>query len=609
MNIEKLKHLWQNRKATLKADSVTAVRVDKLYELVERWERDQVKIATIGGIPSPHEKDIPENSWPEVKRRMLEVYDNTEELKPFRSQVDDVELLLNLANRDERFRIGSNASVHSAHETRSTYPGQQNPESRYASYNYPFEIIRFIFGCKQQGGLDSDLPRGENCEDGSEGKCPAGKFVLKFLWMLARREEAVPIFSLASFRALSPIFRQIASDVDWGDKDYHWSLSLSDFVTRWPEVSAKLSQWITGKVFADLNDDEKKDFAKLIFIASISETTTKNALDTVRTGNKAIILYGPPGTGKTYQAQEVIGQLLKISIQNSAASPQQPNALDACNFSHLFPEPDCSSERPPVDAPSTTISQSGCWALIQFHPTYSYHDFIGGIMPKLTGETLGYVKKEGIFKRFCDAAKDNPEKPFVLVIDEINRADLSSVFGELMYALEYRNKKVDILHFGPFEIPENVYLIGTMNSADKSLVTFDLALRRRFLFFKLMPDMSVLNDWNAKQKPPIGDEDMELLIKKARKLNEAVAGKGTNELGLPQDFGIGQAYFMKIRDFCVMEEADNCGETTRHRITDFSREQLWTYHLEPLLEEYLAAEAEAKKDDLKRLRDAFVEHA
>ena len=86
-------------------------------------------------------------------------------------------------------------------------------------------------------------------------------------------------------------------------------------------------------------------------------------------------------------------------------------------------------------------------------------------MPELTGKTLGYFMKKGIFKRFCEAAAaaakaDGEPSPFVLIIDEINRADISSVFGVLMYSLEYRNKEVNILHFGPFAIPENVYVTG-----------------------------------------------------------------------------------------------------------------------------------------------------
>jgi 5-methylcytosine-specific restriction endonuclease McrBC GTP-binding regulatory subunit McrB len=238
-------------------------------------------------------------------------------------------------------------------------------------------------------------------------------------------------------------------------------------------------------------------------------------------------------------------------------------------------------------------------------------------MPKLTGDVLGYVMKEGIFKRFCAAAKVNKDKPFVLIIDEINRADLSSVFGELMYALEYREEEVSIPHFGPFVIPENVYVIGTMNNTDKSLVTFDLALRRRFLFFKLMPDMTALNDWNAKEPPPtdgkvlspIDDGDLKSLIDRAEKLNKAIAGKGPKELGLSEDYGIGQAYFMKIYDFCAEEPETAKGEGPRRRIKEFDRERLWIYHLKPLLDEYIGAEVEDRMTALEAMRDDFVKGA
>jgi hypothetical protein len=432
------------------------------------------------------------------------------------------------------------------------------------------------------------------------------------------QEKLMTRSSLDSFHTLSPIFRQIASDVSWGDKEYHWNLNLPDFVSRWPDVSTQLSQRVTGRTYVTLTSDEQKDFAKLLFTASLSETTTKNALDMLRTGNKAIILYGPPGTGKTHQAKQIVTQLLVSSFSNPALVSKQ-NAggetalLDACNFAILF-NGSKSQRAGTADTVSNgdqwpTISQSGCWNLIQFHPTYSYHDFIGGIMPELTGNQLNYRRNEGIFKKFCDAAKANRPKPFVLIIDEINRADLSSVFGELMYALEYRNRPVEILHFGSFQIPDNIFLIGTMNSADKSLITFDLALRRRFSFVKLIPDMNVLNEWNAKREFSINDKDLEQLIQKAKRLNLAVVGKEDevqNGLGLPKDYGIGQAYFMKIGDFCVTEKGDPTQED-QLRITEFAREQLWIYHLEPLLEEYLGAEADAKQSHLGKLRDDFVQ--
>jgi 5-methylcytosine-specific restriction endonuclease McrBC GTP-binding regulatory subunit McrB len=219
-------------------------------------------------------------------------------------------------------------------------------------------------------------------------------------------------------------------------------------------------------------------------------------------------------------------------------------------------------------------------------------------MPNVVGKELSYTKTEGIFKRFCDAARANPKHPFAFIIDEINRADLSSVFGELMYGLEYRDQPVSTIHFGPFSIPKNVYIIGTMNTTDKSLVTFDLALRRRFLFMKLGPDLNTLYSWNAGDKAPFPEEELNAFISCAESLNRAlIAPEG---LGLPEDYAIGQAYFMKIRDFCPAE----VGEA--RQISEFACERLWDYHLEPLIEEYLGAETKAFRTKLAELRKQFT---
>jgi MoxR-like ATPase len=415
--------------------------------------------------------------------------------------------------------------------------------------------------------------------------------------MLANRDEVVPVLSLASYYALSPFFLEIEPNVDCGGSGY-WSLSLHNFVEPWKRVSEAFSEKVTDKKYTDLTDDEKMDFTKLLFIASVTETTAKNALDMLRTGHRAMILYGPPGTGKTYTAKEVIKQLLGTS---------DPSKLDDCKFDKLFPEQNSDLGQLPA------ISEPGCWGLVQFHPTYSYHDFIGGIMPALdSGGELRYIMKKGIFTRFCHAAAAN-NKPFVLIIDEINRADLSSVFGELMYAIEYRGEEVSIPHFPRFSIPTNVYIIGTMNSTDKSLVAFDLALRRRFLFYKLMPDMVALTDWNSKKsqqvegenQSPIDEDDLKSFIKGADELNKAILDK-VGELGLPEDYGIGQAYFMKIYDFCMEGSESGERDGTRRRIKKFDRERLWIYHLEPLLNEYIGAEMVVKKIALDRVRDKFV---
>ncbi|HEY9849678.1 MAG TPA: AAA family ATPase [Leptolyngbyaceae cyanobacterium] len=173
---------------------------------------------------------------------------------------------------------------------------------------------------------------------------------------------------------------------------------------------------------------------------------------------KQVIIYGPPGTGKTFLAKELA--------------------------KHLTQCPDKGDR----------------WDIVQFHPAYSYEDFMQGIRPEIgdqsSGDANGQIKykwEDGIFLKFCEKAKSPPDNAYVLIIDEINRANLSSVFGELMYLLEYRGEKIKLAGNGKeFEIPENVLIIGTMNTADRSVSPIDNALRRRFAFLHLPPQLEIL---------------------------------------------------------------------------------------------------------------------
>ena len=183
---------------------------------------------------------------------------------------------------------------------------------------------------------------------------------------------------------------------------------------------------------------------------------------------KQIILYGPPGTGKTYVAQELARWITGLA-------------------------------QPPADRVE----------MIQFHPAYSYEDFIEGIRPesKKTGDghfTVDYPPRPGIFRRFCRIAQENPNHAHVFVIDEINRGNIPRIFGELMLLLEYRERDVPLPYSGErFRIPPNVYLIGTMNTADRSIALVDFALRRRFHFFQFSADPDLLERWLAEHPVPI----------------------------------------------------------------------------------------------------------
>ena len=212
----------------------------------------------------------------------------------------------------------------------------------------------------------------------------------------------------------------------------------------------------------------------------------------------------------------------------------------------------------------------------------------------------------------CKEIRNKYSKKYILIIDEINRADLSAVFGELMYALEYRNEEIRIPNFKyEFTIPDNVYIIGTMNSIDKSLVTFDLALRRRFSFYKVMPQIPVLNTILAAYQ--ISQKSLSTFLSHCLKLNAQISGVSEdgdsnadkNALMLGEDYQIGQAYFAKIKDFLETVPSSDKEQDIRPD----HMQKLWSYHLLPLLEEYLGNQVEDAdiKKKLKEIEKQFVE--
>ena len=169
-----------------------------------------------------------------------------------------------------------------------------------------------------------------------------------------------------------------------------------------------------------------------------------------------IILQGPPGTGKTREAKRIAKALLSLGENDSLEGNEQ-------------------------------------FKLIQFHPSYSYEDFVRGIVakPNEEGNGIVYTAENKILGTFAKKALKDKDKPYVLVIDEINRANLSAVLGELIYALEYRGEAVQSMYAIEGEnnltLPPNLYIIGTMNTADRSVGHIDYAIRRRFAFVNILP--------------------------------------------------------------------------------------------------------------------------
>ena len=255
---------------------------------------------------------------------------------------------------------------------------------------------------------------------------------------------------------------------------------------------------------------------------------------------KNIILQGPPGTGKTFLAKRLAWLQLGAKDESRIST-------------------------------------------IQFHPSYSYEDFIRGYRP--TEEH--FELKDGLFLDICKQAKSDPEHPYYLVIDEINRGNLSKIFGELMMLIEKDKrgpefkvtlpyKKQDEPHF---YIPENLYLIGTMNTADRSLALVDYALRRRFVFIDLMPNFGEKFQRHLKSLG-VDEGTITLIVERLESLNAEI----TEESGLGKGFQIGHSYFCQPKG----------NDTQWYR-------NIIEYEIIPLLNEYWFDKPEkvkSLKDDL-----------
>ena len=225
------------------------------------------------------------------------------------------------------------------------------------------------------------------------------------------------------------------------------------------------------------------------------------------------IFYGPPGTGKTFIAQALAEHL---------------------------------------------TASGGDWELVQFHPSYSYEDFVEGWRPREDG---GFFLKPGVLKRFAERAQADPDGTYVLIIDEINRANLSKVFGELFFLLEYRDKQITLQYSDEgderFGLPSNLKIIGTMNTADRSIALVDAALRRRFYFHPFFPTEApiegTLRRYLAEKHPP-----MSWVADMVERVNEQLGDR---------NLAIGHSHFMK-RD-----------------LTEKQVERIWAFSILPYIED------------------------
>lgn len=188
--------------------------------------------------------------------------------------------------------------------------------------------------------------------------------------------------------------------------------------------------------------------------------------------------------------------------------------------------------------------------ILTFHQSYGYEDFVEGIKVKEVNGQLKYPVEAGVFKRFCKSAKDNPTENYVLIIDEINRGNISKIFGELITLIE-ESKRADQLEElsvtlpysnEQFSVPNNLYIIGTMNSSDRSLTSVDIALRRRFDFIEMMPEPNVLKDI---QITDYKDINVKAILETMNKRIQVL---------LDRDHCIGHAYFISLKNDASLEK-------------------------------------------------------